>query len=170
MGCSWLCPVKLGAEALKCAAEYNPETDPVQFADCLINAARSSGCLACVCDFICDSYPSACSACSASDDETLAMFAAQPTFSITNKLTSGAIIVNVVYSNSVCNLLSRPLLPQGVLNGPSNGCGPQVTVNATIDLSDVACTNQFSNYQPFHNVEVVSTSTSGNSCGVQKAN
>lgn len=163
-GCSWTCPVKLAAEALVCAGEHDPETDPVGFVQCLIKAARSSGCLACVCDFICDHYSSACSACRSSTDSDLALFAARPTFTIKNTLEE-TVTVDVKFQSSQCNYLGRKLDNFETLSVPYDGCGSPVHVTAatvvataTPPIPSVVC-SPAKRIPPFANLEVISTST-----------
>ncbi len=61
------CSLQLAAAGLKCAGEYDPVTNPIGFLDCLKEAAKSCT-MACVCDFICNSYPKACAECKSSDN------------------------------------------------------------------------------------------------------
>ena len=169
MSCAWTCLGRLIWDAVYCAAKSNPATDPAGFALCMVDLAKAAGCRACVCEFICEHHHAACSSCKSSDDETMVMFATQPTFSISNNLTSGAVLVDVIYDNSVCNKHSRPIAVSGSLDALMNGCGPKVTITAITEESpNITCT-KITNSIPFPDVAVLSTATDGSSCAVQNA-
>ena len=166
-GCGWGCAIKLAAKALSCAVTNPPTSDIAGFVECMVDAAKSSGCLGCVCDWLCDHYSTACAICRATNDPIIQTFEgfknnSDTSFTITN-LTPNTIYVDVYFTVTPCNQLQRPIEPNQILTIPFYAtCGNEVKVSA--EDGSTACI-PFESGKPFPDFTVNQQGSSG--CNIQ---